>query len=112
MPPCTSRRLIALFAAACLGLALLASACSGGGSDLPDGWKSFSQGPFKGGVEKNWTVVYVGDLSDPPEAVPESFRENLKNFEASGTITSVLLVFLDQDETFSTTVHILLLRDR
>ncbi len=92
----------------------LSSACSGGdggGGDLPEGWKSFSQGPFKGGVQKGWDVTYADfddfDFSDLPDGVPETFRENLENIKASGEVDKVFLVFLDKDPAFATNINIL-----
>jgi hypothetical protein len=92
---------------------LLTIACGGGGGngDLPDGWKSFSAGPFKGGVQKSWTATYADfddfDFSDLPEDLPDSIRQSLENAKASGEVQKVFLVFLDKDEAFATNINIL-----
>lgn len=110
----TPRRLIVCLIVLLPALALQLTACGGGGGgngDLPEGWKSFSSGPFKGGVQKDWTVTYADfddfDFSDLPEGVPEDFRQSLENIKAAGEVKKVFLVFLDKDPAFATNINIL-----
>ncbi|HEY7466950.1 MAG TPA: hypothetical protein VIB47_09700 [Dehalococcoidia bacterium] len=111
----TPRRFVVGWVILLPALALLVAACSGGdgggNGDLPEGWKSFSTGPFKGGVEKAWTVTYADfddfDFSDLPEGIPEDFKQNLENIKAAGEVEKVFLVFLDKDPAFATNINIL-----
>ena len=112
MPRFTLRRLVVSLIALLPALLLLA-ACGGGGGngDLPEGWKSFSSGPFSGGAQKDWTVTYADfddfDFSDLPEGIPEDFKQNLENIKAAGEVDKVFLVFLDKDPAFATNINIL-----
>jgi hypothetical protein len=113
MPRFTPRRLVVSFIVLLPALAALLTACGGGGGngDLPDGWKSFSSGPFSGGVQKDWTATYADfddfDFSDLPEGIPEDFKQNLENIKAAGEVDKVFLVFLDKDPAFATNINIL-----
>ena len=113
MPRFTPRRLVVSSIVLLPALAALLTACGGGGGngDLPDGWKSFSSGPFSGGVQKDWTATYADfddfDFSDLPEGIPEDFKQNLENIKAGGEVDKVFLVFLDKDPAFATNINIL-----
>jgi hypothetical protein len=90
---------------------VLAIVFSGGDSNLPAGWKSFSAGPFKGAIEKDWDVTYADlndfDFSDLPEGIPPDIKTNLESLQTSGEVEKVFLVFLDKDPAFATNINIL-----
>jgi hypothetical protein len=90
---------------------LLAVLISSRSSDLPDGWDSFSEGPFSGGIQDAWIATYADfadfDFSDLPSDFPETFRENVEAIQASGQVEKVLLVYLDQEEPLATNINIL-----
>jgi hypothetical protein len=109
LPP---RRLIAVLALfAALPCLLLSAAACGGGSDAPDGWRSFKEGPYSGSVHRDWFVTYADfsdfDFSSLPTELPQSFRDTLLRFQASGELRNVFIVFLDRDEAFATNINIL-----
>ncbi|HLF70644.1 MAG TPA: hypothetical protein VI759_00620 [Dehalococcoidia bacterium] len=89
--------------------ALLLACGGGGGSDYPEGWKSFSAGPFSGGVDKDWNVVNV-DVSkgaaNLPKDVPQAIVDAVEGFAASGN-AEVFFIFLDDNEEFATNLNIL-----
>jgi hypothetical protein len=98
-----------LLAVGCVFVAL-AFVLSGGSSNLPDGWKSFSAGPFKGGVQRDWIVTYVDfDSYNPsglPDGIPADFPEKLAAMQASGAFEGILLVFFERDPGFATQLNI------
>jgi hypothetical protein len=90
-----------------VALALLSR---GGDGNLPQGWKSFSDGPFKGAIESDWTVKYVDfatyDPADLPDGLPEGFADRLGAMKAAGAVKSILLVFFEKDPGFATQLNI------
>lgn len=88
---------------------LLACGGGGGSSGYPEGWKSFSEGAFSGGVDKDWNVVNV-DVSkgaaNLPADVPEAIVDAVDSFAAAGN-AEVFFIFLDEEEEFATNLNIL-----
>jgi hypothetical protein len=104
----TSTRL-ALIPLVLMTALLLACGGGGGGSGYPEGWKSFSEGPFSGGVDKDWRVVNVDTskgAANLPADVPQAIIDAVDSFAASGN-TEVFFIFLDEGEKFATNLNIL-----
>jgi hypothetical protein len=113
MPVASPRVLIVggLVAIGAIFIAVAVILSGGGDGNLPEGWKSFSEGPFKGGIQRDWAALYADlddfDFSELPDGIPAEFRTNLENMQVSGEVEKVFLVFLDRDPAFATNINIL-----
>jgi hypothetical protein len=94
-------------------------ACSGGSDgesggdspDVPDGWNSFSEGAWSGYVPSSWNVIKV-DSSDvlsqsDLEDIPGITQQTLDSMFASGGLSEVVFVFIDENPTFATNINML-----
>jgi hypothetical protein len=110
--PALNPRLVVVGGLLIIGFIFVALALVSRGSDgnLPAGWKSFSDGPFKGAVQRDWIVKYVDfatyDPSDLPDGLPDGFGDRLGQMKAAGAVKSILLVFFEKDPGFATQLNV------